>query len=229
MSDSALALFSLVATLGFYYLTKVAYARKKVFFLAPILAAPLGIIALVLALRIPLDDYFRFTHLLVLMLGPATIAFAVPIYQQRGVIMRYPMTLTFGVITGLVLGMGSSWLLAQLFPLPDEIAHSMLVRSVSTPFALQAATAFGGVPEITAMLVMATGIIGMVICEPVFRATRIRTSLARGVALGASAHGAGTAKARELGNEEGVIASLTMIFTGIAMVLGAPVFASVLG
>ncbi|TCK04073.1 LrgB family protein [Marinobacterium mangrovicola] len=229
MSDSLLAILSLVATLGFYYLTKLAYRRKRIILLAPMLAAPLAIIALVLAVDIPLDDYYLYTHFLVMMLGPATIAFAVPIYQERDVIRRYPITLTLGVITGLMLGLLSSWILVQLFPLPDELASSMMVRSVSTPFAVEAVSSFGGVPDITAMLVIMTGIIGMAVSETVFKVAKIRTPLAKGAALGAASHGAGTAKARELGREEGVIASLTMIFTGVAMVIGAPLFASVLG
>lgn len=228
MSDTLLALFSLLVTVVFYFLTKSAYRRKKVFWRAPVVAAPLAIIAVVLGLKIPLDDYFLYTHFLVLLLGPATIAFALPIYQQRAIIRRYPLTLSVGVISGLILGLLSSWLLTRLFDLPAEMAGSMLTRSVSTPFAMQAVTAFGGIPDLTAVLVMMTGIIGMVICEPVFRAAGIRTALARGAALGAASHGAGTAKARELGREEGVIASLTMIFTGIAMVLGAPLFAMLL-
>ena len=228
MSDTLLATISLVATIGFYYLTKFAYKRKKVFWLAPILAAPIAIIAFVLAMGIPLNDYFLYTHFLVMMLGPATIAFAVPIYQQRAIITRYPLTLIVGVITGLMLGMLSSWILVHLFPMPSELANSMLVRSVSTPFAMEATLSFGGIPDLTAMLVLMTGIVGMVVCEPVFKMAGIRTSLAKGVALGAASHGAGTAKAREIGSEEGVIASLTMIFTGIAMVLGAPLFSMVI-
>lgn len=228
MSDTLLASISFAATIGFYYLTKWAYRRKKVFFLAPILLAPLAIIGFVLSVGIPLDDYFLYTHFLVMMLGPATIAFAVPIYQQRAIIKRYPLTLTIGVITGLMLGMMSSWVLVHIFPMPPELANSMLSRSVSTPFAMQATVSFGGIPDLTAMLVLMTGIVGMVICEPVFKFIGIRTSLAKGIALGAASHGAGTAKAREIGNEEGVIASLTMIFAGIAMVVGAPLFALVI-
>ena len=229
MSDTLLASLSLLATLGFYYLTKLAYRRKKVIWLAPMLAAPLAIIALVLSLHIPLDDYYLYTHFLVLMLGPATIAFAVPIYQERDVIRRYPFTLAIGVCTGLLLGLISSWILVQIFPMPKELAEGMMVRSVSTPFAVEAVAAFGGVPDITAMLVIMTGIIGMAVSEPVFKLAKIRTPLAKGIALGAASHGAGTAKAHELGREEGVIASLTMIFTGVAMVLCAPLFAGVLG
>lgn len=229
MSDTLLAILSLTATIGFYYLTRFAYQRRRAAWRAPILAAPLAVLILVLSLGIPLDDYFYYTRFLVMMLGPATIAFAVPIYQQRATIRRYPLTLSAGVIAGLLFGILSSWLLLQVFPLPAEMAGSMLVRSVSTPFAMEAALFFGGVPDITALLVLMTGVIGMVVCEPVFRIARIRTSLARGAALGASAHGAGTAKAQELGSEEGMIASLTMIFAGIAMVICAPFFAQILG
>jgi len=228
MSDTLLACLSFAATIGFYYLTKWAYRRKKVFFLAPILLAPLAIIGFVLLVGIPLDDYFLYTHFLVMMLGPATIAFAVPIYQQRSIMKRYPLTLLIGVITGLMMGMLSSWALVHIFPMPPELANSMLSRSVSTPFAMQATVSFGGIPDLTAMLVLMTGIVGMVICEPVFRYIGIRTTLAKGIALGAASHGAGTAKAREIGSEEGVIASLTMIFAGIAMVIGAPLFALVI-
>lgn len=226
MSHTLLACLSFIATIGFYLLSKYIYRRKRVFLLAPVLTVPFALIAFVLALDIPLDDYFRYTDLLVLMLGPATIAFAVPIYQQRKTIMRFPLTLIAGVLTGVILGVFSSWALIQIFPMQEELANSMFTRSVSTPFALVVTERFGGVPDLTAMLVMMTGIVGMLICEPAFKAAGIRTSLAKGAALGASSHGAGTAKAHEIGREEGVIASLTMIFTGIAMVLGAPVFAA---
>ncbi|WP_221798737.1 LrgB family protein [Oceanobacter mangrovi] len=226
MSDTLLACLSFAATVGFYLLAKLAYRHKKVFWLSPMVAVPVALVAFVMLLHIPLPDYFRYTNLLVLMLGPATIAFAVPIYQQRETIRRFPLTLMVGVATGVVMGLLSSWLLVQIFPMPDVAARSMLTRSVSTPFAMQVTEQFGGVPDLTAMLVLMTGVVGMLICEPAFRLARIRTSLAKGAALGAASHGAGTAKAHEIGREEGVIASLTMIFTGIAMVIGAPLFAS---
>lgn len=228
MSDSVFALLSFVVTVAFYFLSKYIYRRKTVIWLAPILVAPIAVIVFVILVGVPLNDYFLYTHFLVLMLGPATIAFAVPIYQQRAIIKRYPLTLVIGVTTGLMLGMLSSWLLEHIFPMPPELAKSMIVRSVSTPFAMVATLNFGGIPDLTAMLVLMTGIVGMVVCEPLFKMARIRTSLAKGVALGAASHGAGTAKAREIGSEEGVIASLTMIFAGIAMVLGAPLFSHVI-
>lgn len=224
-SQTGLGLLSLLLTLCSYFAAKRLYQRHKVWWLAPIVFAPVVITLLVFNLDIPLPTYFEYTHWLMAMLAPATIAFALPIYRERQLIRQYPLTLTLGVVAGLFLGMISSWLLVKWVPLPAELSRSLLVRSVSTPFAMEATGAFGGVPELTAMMVLITGIIGMLVCEPLFKLMHIRTSLGKGVALGASAHGAGAAKASELGQQEGVIASLTMIFIGIAMVLGAPVFA----
>ncbi|BEV72643.1 MULTISPECIES: LrgB family protein [unclassified Paludibacterium] len=226
MPDYLWALLSLAVTLTLYYLAKHHYGQTRRFWATPLLAAPAGVILLVYSLQIPLNDYFRYTHWLVMLLGPATIAFALPIYRQRQMILRYPITILSGVVTGLILGLASNWALAHLMGLPAVLERSVLPRSVSTPFALQVSAKFGGMPDITAMLVVLTGLIGMLCCEPLFKLTRIRTAHGRGAGLGSSAHGAGTAKAHELGLEEGVISSLTMIFTGIGMVLLAPLVAS---
>ena len=229
MPHILLGLLSFVITLTCYFFAKMLYRRVRVIWFAPIVLAPVAIVVLVKLLAISIPSYDQYTHWLMALLAPATIAFAVPIYRERALIAQYPLTISLGVITGLILGMGSSFLLSQMLPLPTELAHSLLVRSVSTPFAIEATQEFGGVPELTAMLVLLTGIIGMLICEPLFKIAGIRSRLGKGAALGASAHGAGAAKACEIGQQEGVVASLTMIFTGIAMVLGAPLFALILG
>ncbi|SDJ52633.1 Putative effector of murein hydrolase [Ferrimonas sediminum] len=225
---SLLALMSLFLTLASYYGAKALYHRRRRWWLAPIILAPLTLIGLVSLLAIPLPTYYVYTHWLMALLAPATIAFAVPIYRERKLIRQYPLTLTLGVASGLLFGLLSSWCTTKLLPLPADVVHSVLVRSVSTPFAVEATTAFGGIPDLTAILVLLTGIIGMLIGEPILKLARIRSALARGVALGASAHGAGAAKATEMGQQEGVIASLAMVFTGVAMVLSAPLFAAIL-
>ena len=228
MNLTLIALLCLLLTLVSYYGSKALYRRKQRIWFAPILLAPLLILLTVVLFKIPLVSYFQYTHWLGAMLAPATIAFALPIYRERQLIKQYPLTLSLGVTVGLTLGLVTSWLLIQLTTMPTELSHSLMVRSVSTPFAIEATAAFGGIPELTAMLVLLTGVMGMLICEPLFKVAKIRSAIAKGVALGATAHGSGAAKASELGRQEGVIASLTMIFTGIAMVVMAPLLASVL-
>ncbi|ASJ97856.1 LrgB family protein [Shewanella marisflavi] len=225
---SLLGLACLLATLVSYGVSKRLYRHFGYWYLSPMLLTPAILLALVGFFAIPLPTYFEYNHYLSMLLAPATIAFALPIYRERRLIRRYPLTLGLGVLTGLLVGLLSSWLLSQVIYLPPELSHSLLVRSVSTPFALEATTEFGGVPDLTAVLVLMTGVLGMVLCGPVFKLARISSPLAKGAALGASAHGVGAAKAAEYGREEGVVASLTMIFTGIAMVVGAPLFAYLL-
>ena len=221
------AVLSFVITVAFYYLFKTMYRRTRSFWFTPLLAGPIAVLALVVLLRIPLPDYFQYTHWLVTLLGPATIAFALPIYRQRQMIVRYPITLIAGVATGLVLGLVSNWGLAHLLGMPEVLTRSLLPRSVSTPFAILASANFGGLPDITALMVVFTGVIGMLCCEPIFKLVRVRTSHGRGAGRGSSSHGAGTAKAHEIGQEEGVVSSLTMVFVGILMVLLSPLFAQV--
>ncbi|GHD67742.1 LrgB family protein [Jeongeupia chitinilytica] len=222
MSSSPLALISFVLTIAVYYGCKWLYRRHRRIWFAPILLAPLILGAIVLLAGIPYPVYNADARWLVWLLGPTTIAFAVPIYDQREIIRRNPLTLTIGVIAGIVLGIGSSYLLSRLFRLPDEVTHSLLSRSVSTPFAVVATDAFGGSRELTSLFVVVTGVFGMAIGETVMRFLPLRSRMARGAMFGAASHGAGTAKAREIGDEEGVVASLTMTMAGIAMVLISP-------
>ncbi|WP_028762427.1 LrgB family protein [Shewanella colwelliana] len=228
LASQGVALACLLTTVVTYFVSKRLYKRYRHWWLSPMIVTPACLVSVVLLFAIPLPTYFAYSHYLSALLAPATIAFALPIYWERHLILRYPMTISIGVLTGLFAGLISSWLLVKVIYLPPELSHSMLVRSVSTPFAIEATSAFGGVPDLTAMLVLVTGILGMLLCAPIFKLARIRSPLAKGAALGASAHGVGAAKAAELGQEEGVVASLTMILTGIAMVIGAPFFAYLL-
>jgi putative effector of murein hydrolase len=226
--SQSVAVLCLVVTLVSYFVSKRLYRAYHYWWLSPMLLTPASLLTFVVFFAIPLPTYFAYNHYLSALLAPATIAFALPIYRERRLIARYPLTISLGVITGLLVGLLSSWLLVKLIYLPPELSHSMLVRSVSTPFALEATTVFGGVPDLTAMLVLITGVLGILLCGPVFKLARVRSPLAKGAALGASAHGVGAAKAAELGQEEGVVASITMIFTGITMVVAAPLFAYLL-
>jgi putative effector of murein hydrolase len=225
MTTQTAAIICLLATLVAYFSSKFLYRHYHYWWLSPIVSTPASLVALVVIFAVPLPTYFVYNHYLSALIAPATIAFALPIYRERQLIGRYPLTIGIGVITGLIVGLLSTWLIEKFIYLPPELSRSLLVRSVSTPFAVEATTSFCGVPELTATLVLITGVIGMLLCGPVFKLAKIKSPLAKGSALGGAAHGVGAAKAAEIGQEEGVVASLTMIFTGIAMVVGAPLFA----
>ncbi|CAG4909788.1 LrgB family protein [Paraburkholderia saeva] len=211
-----------VTTVALYFASKYLYARFKSPWLTPLVSVPVVLGLLVLVAHIPYPVYFQDTRWLMWLLGPATVAFAVPIYEYRDLLKRHWISLTVGVTVGIIVAVGGSLVLAKLLHLSPELQRSLMTRSVSTPFALAVSDRIGAPKDLTALFVIATGVCGMLFGEIVLALVPLRTRLARGALFGAAAHGVGTAKARELGSEEGVVASLTMMIAGVVMVLLAP-------
>ncbi|EKS69307.1 MULTISPECIES: LrgB family protein [Caballeronia] len=212
-----------VLTVALYFAAKHLYARFRRPWLTPLLAVPAVLAVIVVIARIPYSVYYTDTRWLMWLLGPATVAFAVPIYEYRELIKRHWISLTVGVTVGILVAVGGSLALAKLLHLSPELQRSLATRSVSTPFALAVSDKIHAPKDLTALFVIATGVCGMLFGEIVLALVPLRTRLARGALFGAAAHGVGTAKARELGSEEGVVASLTMMIAGVVMVLLAPV------
>jgi predicted murein hydrolase (TIGR00659 family) len=211
-----------ILTVALYFASKSLYARFRSPWLTPLVAVPAVLAAIVLLLHIPYPVYFQDTRWLMWLLGPATVAFAVPIYEYRDLLKRHWISLTVGVTVGIIVAVGGSLALAKLLHLSPELQRSLMTRSISTPFALAVSDKIHAPRDLTALFVIATGVCGMLFGELVLGLVPLRTRLARGALFGAAAHGVGTAKARELGREEGVVASLTMMIAGVVMVLLAP-------
>ncbi|KAB0675257.1 LrgB family protein [Burkholderia territorii] len=220
--NTAISVGCFVLTVALYFASKRLYAYRKTLLFSPLVFVPGVLVLLVLLTGIPYSVYFRDTRWLMWLLGPATIAFAVPIYDYRDLIRRHWLSLSVGVAVGIGAGVCGSLLLAKLLHLSPELQRSLMTRSVSTPFALAVSDKIHAPKDLTALFVIATGICGMLLGEIVLALVPMRTRLARGALSGAAAHGVGTAKAREIGNEEGVVSSLTMMIAGVAMVLIAP-------
>jgi len=211
-----------VLTVALYFVSKRVYARFRQPWLTPLLTVPVVLVAIVLGARIPYPVYFADTRWLMWLLGPATVAFAVPIFEYRHLLRKHWLSLSVGVTVGILVAVGGSLALAKLLHLSPELQRSLATRSVSTPFALAVSDKLHAPKDLTALFVIATGVVGMLFGEIVLALVPLRSRLARGALFGAAAHGVGTAKARELGSEEGVVASLTMMIAGVAMVLLAP-------
>jgi predicted murein hydrolase (TIGR00659 family) len=211
-----------ILTVALYFAAKALYARFRSPWLTPLVAVPVVLGVIVLALHIPYPVYFEDTRWLMWLLGPATVAFAVPIYEYRDLLKRHWISLTVGVTVGIIVAVGGSLALAKLLHLSPDLQRSLMTRSISTPFALAVSDKIHAPRDLTALFVIATGVCGMLFGELVLGLVPLRTRLARGALFGAAAHGVGTAKARELGSEEGVVASLTMMIAGVVMVLLAP-------
>ncbi len=225
MNSLLLNLLCLAVTLGLYYANKRLYRRFHRLPLMPLVLTPVLLVLMLILGHISYQSYMGESHWLLWLLGPATLAFAVPVYDNLAVIRRHWMSLSAGVITATFVAVTSSVWLARVFMLPDTIQRSLAVRSVTTPFALAAARPLGGQPDLVALFVVVTGVFGMAVGDMLFLRLSIQAGMAKGAGFGAASHGAGTARSWELGPQEGVIASLVMMLSGIVMVLVAPLVA----
>lgn len=190
--------------------------------------APVLLILVALALHASYRQYIIGTHWLLALFAPATVAFAVPIYQQKGLIRRHWPLLMIGAFAGSVTAVASSWLLANWLGLDDGLRLSLLPRSISTPFAMTVSGEIGGAPPLTAIFVLVTGIFGAAVGECLLNFLPLQSSLARGSLFGMGAHAFGAAKAHQINSEVGSIAGLVMVFVGLLNVLAAPLLAHVL-
>ncbi|WP_244120140.1 LrgB family protein [Burkholderia gladioli] len=215
----------LATTIALYLAAKRLYATRPSLLFSPLVMVPALLVTAIALSGIPYAVYFHDTRWLMWLLGPATIAFAVPIHEYRHLIRRHWLSLSVGVTVGIVAAVGGSLLLARLLHLSPELQRSLAVRSISTPFALAVSDRLHAPRDLTALFVIATGLCGMLLGELMLAVLPLRSRLARGALFGAAAHAVGTAKAREIGGEEGVVSSLTMMIAGVAMVLLAPLLA----
>ncbi|MEA1204438.1 LrgB family protein [Enterobacter hormaechei] len=228
MTNFQISVLCLIATVVIYFANKRLYRRFRALPLMPLVFTPILLVLMLVFGHISWQNYIGESHWLLWLLGPATIAFAVPVYDNLAIIRRHWMSLSAGVVTATVVAVCSSVWLARLFTLSDEIQRSLAVRSVTTPFALAAAKPLGGQPDLVALFVVVTGVFGMAVGNVLFLRLSIREGMAKGAGFGAASHGAGTARSYELGQQEGVVASLVMMLSGVTMVLIAPLVAWVM-
>ncbi|MDU1665878.1 MAG: LrgB family protein [Bradyrhizobium sp.] len=211
-----------LATILLYLLAKRVHRRWPRWWLMPLAVAPALLMIAALALNVSYRDYIRGTHWLVALLGPATVAFAVQIYEQRALIRRRWPLLLAGMVAGSLTAVATSWTLAYVLGIDGELRLSLLPRSMSTPFAMEVSGEIGGIPDLTAVFVVLTGIIGAAVGDIVLARLPLRSTLAKGALFGVGAHGAGTARAHQIGREEGAIAGLVMVLVGLMNVALAP-------
>lgn len=218
------ALISVFITVILYKLVQHFYHRYSSVFLLPILSCPILLIAGLKLFDISYDLYDPGASWLSSMLQPATVALAVPLYKYRRILRFYLPEFVVSIVCGAVFAMVSSLLISKLLHLDPQLMESLAPRSITTPLAIDVSRQLGGIPSLTAAFVIFTGITGSILSPLVFRWLKHVSPITKGLILGVSAHGTGTAKAQEYGKTETAIASLAMIFTGIITTLLAPGF-----
>lgn len=216
------ALLCFIGTLICYVLVKKLHKKYPYMLLAPGIFVPLIVVILMLLFNISYDTYMVENQWLIWMLGPATIAFAIPIYEYRQVIKAHALSISLGIVVGMIVGVISSFYLAKLFHFDQSTSYSLMARSISTPFAMELSANIGGSVELVILFTMITGIAGVAMGDMLLLALKLNSHFAQGASFGNAAHGFGTSKAFMRHREEGVAACLSMVLAGVFMVLLGP-------
>ena len=217
-----IAILCFIGTFIGYILSKKLHKKYPYMLLAPGIFVPFIIMVLMVIFNVSYDTYMMENKWIIWMLGPATIAFAIPIYEYRKVIKEHVLSISLGIVVGMIAGVISSFYLAKLFSFNQETTYSLMARSISTPFAMELTSNIGGSVELVILFTMITGIAGVAMADMILLALKLNSRFAQGAALGNSAHGFGTSKAFMRHREEGVVACLTMVLAGVFMVLLGP-------
>ena len=222
------AYLGLLISLAVYFLGLKLKQKTGLALFNPLLVAVAGTMLFLLAFDIDYEAYNRSARLLSDLLTPATVCLAVPLYEQFERLRAHARAVLAGIVSGVVASLLCVLVLCALFGLDHAAYVTLLPKSITTAIGMGVCEELGGYVAITVAVIIMTGILGNMIAETVFRLLRIEEPIARGVALGTSAHAIGTAKALELGEVEGAMSSLSIAVAGILTVFGASLFAGFL-
>lgn len=220
---AASPLLGLTLTLCAYACAHWIYARCKYSPLAnPVAIAIVLVSAALAASGMSYRDYFAGAQFVHFLLGPATVALAIPLARQLPRLRRAFVPLFCALLAGCVTAIVSSVAIMVLMKGSLQLAASIGPKSATTPIAMAVSEKLGGIPALTAILVICSGIFGAVIARALFNRIGITQPDVRGFALGVASHGIGTARAFQVSAEMGAFAGLGMGLNGILTALLAP-------
>lgn len=214
--------FGVALTVGMFMLAVVINRRWPGPFTTPLFLATIFIVATLVALGIPYETYNAGAKYITYFLVPVTVCFAVPMYRQLPLLRRHGPAILLAVLIGVIASVLSVCLICILFGLGDIVARSLVAISVTTAIAIGITQKLGGVVALTISSVIVTGILGASVSDIVCRWLKLRSPIARGIAIGNASHAAGTTKAMQMGPVEGAMSSLAIVLSGILTAVIAP-------
>ena len=216
---SSTPLFGLTATLVTYVIAAAAYERlDRTPWANPVLWSVLCLGAVLMVTGVPYPTYFAGAQFVHVMLGPAVVALAWPLWQRRAEVRRRGVALTLAAIAGGAAAGGSAVLLAWALGLPEEVQRSLVSKSVTAPVAMGIAERIGGVPALAAVFAVITGLVGAISARTLFGWLGITRWDQRGFALGTTSHGIGAARALQVDADAGAYAGIAL---GLQVVLAS--------
>lgn len=199
--------------------------KFKLAVLNPLLVSAVIIIGVLLLLDIDYETYNEGAKYIGYFLTPATVSLAVPLYRKLYLLKKYPAAIIGGITAGVLTTMVSVLVMSLAFGLNHEQYVTLLPKSITTAIGMGISEKMGGIVTLTVVSICVTGITGNAAARTVLKIFKIEEPVAKGLAIGASAHALGTVKAMEMGEVEGAMSSLAIVVSGILTVIAISVFA----
>ena len=218
-------LFWLTLTIGSYIISDSIYRRTNLFpLLNPVAISVLLVSLILISFDIKYERYFEGAKFIHFLLGPVTVALAIPIYRKWHLIILNSKAIFISLIIGSVFTILVTYILSLQFEIQKELILSLLPRSVTAPIAMGISEIIGGIPSLTAIITIITGVIGASLGVFVFDLIKLKKMEARGFSLGLASHGIGTARAMSRDKNAGVFAAVGMGLSGLTTSILVPLF-----
>lgn len=221
--------FGVILSLISYRIGERLFRKTKLAVFNPFLISLLICISFLKFFDIPLEWYNKGGDIIAFFLAPATVALALPLYRQLPLLRQYAVPVAVGGLVGAVTAIVSVVLFGKLLGIDNTLLVSFLPKSITTPLGLELSRMIGGVPAITVVAIMITGLTGNILSPAVYRLCRISHPVAKGLGLGVSSHVFGTNRALEMGETEGAMSALALVFAGLLTVGLAPLLKFLFG
>lgn len=219
----------LAITFGIYYVARQIQKWTGWVVLNPILITIAALIALLQLTGISYETYEQGGQYIEFWLKPAIVALGVPLYQNLGQIRRQLLPILMSQLVGCLVGLVSVTLIASALGASHEVIVSLAPKSVTTPIAMEVCKTSGGIPSLTAAIVVIVGLFGAIFGFKILEVWHVRNPFSQGISMGTAAHAVGTSRAMEKGEIYGAYSSLGLILNGVLTALLTPFVLKLLG
>ena len=221
-------LFGILLSLVAFEIGVTISKKFKYSFLNPLLIANILIVGFLLTTGISLESYNVGGDYISVMLSPATVVLAVPLYRQISKLKQFWKPILAGIFAGSLTSLACVIVVSKLVGLSDTLMLSLLPKSITIPMGSVVSAQIGGIPPVTIIAITITGITGAVAAPAVCRFCRIKNKVAQGIAIGTASHALGTTRAMEMGEVQGAMSSLSIGIAGLFTAIVAPIILSLI-
>lgn len=215
-------LFSICISIFIYLLAQKIYVKTKIALLNPVFVSVITIMCLIYVLKIPYSEYISSCKPISILLDASVVALALPLYLKWELVKTQWKRISISLFFGSILGVVSVIFFAFIFGASHEVIISLAPKSITTPIAISVCQALGGIPALTAAVVICVGVFGAIVGLPFLKLIGVKKPHSIGLAMGAAAHGLGVARVSPLGVDYVAMGGVAIAVNGIFTAVFAP-------